>query len=105
MTCGTRSTYQAGCRCVPCTRANSAYSQRLRLLHARGRLPLRARIQARQTWRLIGHLLQAGYQRQQIAGCLGYRRPILEIHKDLIEQRTALRIGRVYATLMAESPE
>src|SRR6267378_3966146 len=37
---GRRTTYQAYCRCLPCTAANAAYVAHLRHLAAHGRQPL-----------------------------------------------------------------
>lgn|SRR3970282_1673635 len=103
--CGTRRSYQWGCRCARCRRAEADYRRRLRTDLCKGRLPLGCRVNARQTWRLITRLVKAGYTKPQIAGFLGLKRPRLELHTETVIQATALRISALYDSLMAEGPE
>lgn len=103
---GTRKQYQAGCRCCPCKAAEARYRASLRLIHARGRIPLGAHVSAAETWRLIEKLLIERFTRAEIARQLGLKRGRLELHTDVVTFRNQLSVRRFYRQrVLGEGPE
>lgn len=101
---GTRTRYQAGCRCVLCRSAEATYRRQLRRLHCYGQHPLGSLVPAFETAQRLRQLRIEGFTKAQIARLLGLRRPIVELHTEPDQQirlKTALkvrRIARIYLT-------
>lgn len=105
MTHGTRKAYQAGCPCTGCRAANAAYSADLRRQHRQGIQPLGAHVSAIEASRRIRLLLTERFRKGEIARQLGLKRPILELHTDVITLRNHLKIRRLYRLAILEGQD
>lgn len=61
-----------------------------------------ALVPAHNTWRQIRTLLAEGFSKAELARRLGFRTPALQLGKDRILARSAVRIDRLYRILMKE---
>lgn len=61
-----------------------------------------SRIPAAPTWKLINRLLREGFTKAELARRLGCKAPALQIRKDLVQARTALKVERLFKRIMAE---
>jgi hypothetical protein len=103
---GTRARYQAGCRERCCRAAEAQYRAHLRTQHAKGLIPLGAKISATEAHRRIKQLLVERFSRAEIARRLGLKQPKLRLHTDFITVRNVLKIRRLYRlTMLTEGPD
>lgn len=98
---GTRSTYGAGCRCLPCKSANARYISDLRKKKLRGGVVLGAVISAKEAKQRLDALHREQFTQKRLAHELGLRSPQVKVHAR-ITVRKHLRIERVYRTYMSE---
>jgi hypothetical protein len=100
---GHRGTYQrCGCRCLLCKAAEATYRANLRRRHLTGRPILGQRVSARRTWRRLRSLQIEGFSRADIAAKLGLRCRQLQLQTESITLRNALKVQRLYRTVMLE---
>jgi hypothetical protein len=100
---GSRSRYQAGCRCLPCRAANACYMAQLRGRQARGLPTLGQLISPTDAARRVRQLKREGYTETRIAQMAGWRdRHLQFIGRTRIRLRTYLRIRRVAQFAMLE---
>jgi hypothetical protein len=64
-----------------------------------------ALVPARETWRLLRELISAGYRRGDLAQRLGNKVPALQLRRGMVLARTALKVQRLHAALMADDLE
>ena len=100
---GTRQCYRSGCRHTACRAANAQYQARRRHQHAKGQIPLRARIPAGPTWKMIEALKVEGLNYGQIALRLGLRWPTLQLHTDSVTLANYLKIRKIYQSMQGEA--
>lgn len=103
---GTRTCYQAGCKCTPCRAAEAAYRASLRTRHAKGLPILGALVSPVEARRRIRQLKGEGYPETRIASMAGWRdgrsRHVQLKDVPRIRLFTLLRIRRVAVFAMLE---
>lgn len=102
---GQRRMYVAGCRCVLCCRANTAYFQQWRVDKAKGRRRLGQRVPAGSTWKRLRQLCYELEGAQHVAARLGLQTPRLRFDTERVTIATYVKVARLYRGLMAEGPE
>jgi hypothetical protein len=103
---GTRSLYQAGCRCLPCRAANAAYAAQLRARHVRDLPTLGQLVSPQQAARRVRQLKLEGYSEARIAAMAGWKNRHLQLDRGLrIRLSTWLRIRRVARFAMLEGED
>lgn len=101
---GQRRTYAQGCRCRPCKVSNAAYQQRLVARKRAGRPMPGAKVDAKETWKLIHRLMAERFTKAMIARALGLRGKSLKLHPDRVTVRNALKVRRLFRQRMGEPP-
>lgn len=108
---GTRSRYQAGCRCVPCRAAEAIYRAKLRKRKVKGLPPVGRVVSAIEARRRVRQLLREGYTRARLAEMAGRKGghlpPVLsnmriDPKRAGIRLRTHLLIRRIAIEAMLE---
>lgn len=103
---GTRSRYQAGCRCLPCRAAEAGYRARLRSRQVRGLPTLGMLISPKQAARRIRQLKGEGYTAARIAQLAGWKDRHVRLDRGLrIRLATHVRIRRVAVYAMLEGDD
>lgn len=97
---GTRRRYQQGCRCAPCSAANTAYSTAYRARRRAGRPVLGAHVAGTDAARVVAALVEEGYLKGQIARWLGYRWPVLH-PRPRVTIRLTLRLRAIQRRMCA----
>lgn len=98
---GSRASYQAGCRCLPCRAASAAYMTRYRGARARGRRLLGQLVDATPTMWRLRRLVRAGLTYADIARRLGLRTAALHFaRRQRVRLSTACRVHRLARTLL-----
>lgn len=101
---GTRGSYQAGCRCRPCRRAEAAYRAQLRTKHRCGRPILGVCISPVDARRRVRQLKREGYTAARIATLAGTGR--LQLTRSAqMRLSTFLRIRRVARFAMLDGAD
>jgi hypothetical protein len=103
VTHGTRSTYQGGCRCLPCRAANAAYSQTYRAILRRGEHPAGQLQRASTAWRLIYSLRSEWFSQAEVARRLGYAFPKLQFNHRQMRGTTIAKVQRFYQQTMNDA--
>ena len=91
---GQRKTYNAGCRCLSCTHANTQYERSYRSAVRVGRPLLGAHVTGQEIDRAIAALVTDGFSQAAIARALGHRTPRLQ-YAARVTLRTVLKIRRL----------
>lgn len=101
---GTRSRYQAGCRCIPCRAANAIYVAHLRSLKAKGLPALGTLVNAKEAGAHVRAILVERYSRRQLLAQTGLERHTLPRLNATTRCRlkTVLRLRRAYRYLVAD---
>ena len=105
---GTRITYYAGCRCRPCTDANTVYQRQYRLRQAKGKVQPLADVPSGRvadlTAILVRSLMGEGYTLDRLSVLIGVSRRALINHTTSrpVTYRTAARIRRFWSAQQAE---
>lgn len=101
---GTRSRYQAGCRCTPCRAANAVYMAQLRGRKGAGLPPLGSLVSAKEAGAHVRALLVEQYRRRDILDRTGLERHILPKLNATAKCRlkTLLLLRRTYRILIAD---
>lgn len=103
MTHGLRSTYKAGCVCLPCRAAEATYRAGVRAQHRQGRPPLGSRISAVEARRLIRSLQAEGFTRRQMAQqAYGERSHNVLTVRSAVTVRRLLQIRRLARLKLSE---
>lgn len=103
MTCGMRSSYQAGCRCVPCRAAEAIYRAKLRKRKAKGLPLLGALISPVEARRRIRQLKGEGYTKARIADMAGWKNRHVQLgRQQRLRLATVLRIREIAKFAMLE---
>ena len=101
--CGTRGTYQAGCRCFACRVAESTYRAQHRRRKAKGLPTLGMLISPVEARRRIRQLKLEGYTKARIAAMAGWRNRHIQFSpRQRIRLATLLRVRRVARFAMLE---
>lgn len=103
---GTRSSYQAGCDCLPCKAAEAAYRADLRRRHLK-RLPiLGALVSPVEARRRVRQLKLEEYTVARIAQLAGWRNGRVQLgQRERIRLSTLVRIRRVARFAMLEGAD
>jgi len=99
---GTRACYQKGCRQLTCRAAEARYRANLRATHRTGKLPLGARVPAKEAWILIRRLKLEHFKKQDIAARLGLRSRKLRLHYEAVTVRNLLKLRRLAREVLWE---
>lgn len=87
-----RATYQAGCRCAPCTQANTAYVRGWRDDRRAGRVRLGAIVGAQEARRHLRALLAERIRLRAVAAALGLQSRSPRVHPTGITLRRTLAL-------------
>lgn len=105
LTHGHRTTYQDGCRCVPCKAANAQYQRALYALRQQGKAPMGSFVDAGTVRKLVKGMLIEGFTFAEIARRLGVKCERFRVCTDKVTVRKFLQVRRLYRAISLEGPE